>query len=133
LVRFYDYIGFGAINQEMFRHLVLVRFAFSLSKLLYNENATLSLQQASELTHNMYQIIYNLPDSKQTKSKFLNMDEKQQKLYKIINKNFQGVPTLKTGKNPLNIVVPCHRVIGSSEQLVGYGGGLWRKGMVAET
>jgi hypothetical protein len=28
----------------------------------------------------------------------LNMDEKQQKLYKIINKIFQGVSTLKTGK-----------------------------------
>lgn len=31
------------------------------------------------------------------------------------------------GKNRLNIVVPCHRVIGSNGKLVGYGGGLWRK------
>ncbi len=31
------------------------------------------------------------------------------------------------GKNQLNIVVPCHRVIGSNGKLVGYGGGLWRK------
>jgi len=31
------------------------------------------------------------------------------------------------GKNKLNIVVPCHRVIGSNGKLVGYGGGLWRK------
>jgi len=59
-----------------------------LERILYNENATLSLQEASELTHNMYQITYTLPDSKQTKSKLLNMDEKQQELYKIINKNF---------------------------------------------
>ncbi len=28
------------------------------------------------------------------------------------------------GRNPLPIVVPCHRVIGSSGQLTGYGGGL---------
>lgn len=28
------------------------------------------------------------------------------------------------GRNPLSIVVPCHRVIGSTGQLVGYGGGL---------
>ena len=28
------------------------------------------------------------------------------------------------GKNPLSIIVPCHRVIGSSGKLVGYGGGL---------
>jgi methylated-DNA-[protein]-cysteine S-methyltransferase len=31
------------------------------------------------------------------------------------------------GRNPLAIVVPCHRVIGSNGDLVGYGGGLWRK------
>jgi len=31
------------------------------------------------------------------------------------------------GKNKLNIVVPCHRVIGSNGKLTGYGGGLWRK------
>ena len=31
------------------------------------------------------------------------------------------------GKNKLAIVVPCHRVIGSSGELIGYAGGLWRK------
>ena len=31
------------------------------------------------------------------------------------------------GKNHVCIVVPCHRVIGSNSDLVGYGGGLWRK------
>lgn len=31
------------------------------------------------------------------------------------------------GRNPLSIVVPCHRVIGSDGRLVGYGGGLERK------
>jgi O-6-methylguanine DNA methyltransferase len=31
------------------------------------------------------------------------------------------------GRNPLAIVVPCHRVIGSDGALTGYGGGLWRK------
>jgi methylated-DNA-[protein]-cysteine S-methyltransferase len=31
---------------------------------------------------------------------------------------------LANGRNPLPIVVPCHRVIGASGQLVGYGGGL---------
>lgn len=31
------------------------------------------------------------------------------------------------GKNKLAIVVPCHRVIGSNQQLTGYAGGLWRK------
>ena len=31
------------------------------------------------------------------------------------------------GKNPLWIVVPCHRVIGTDGSLTGYAGGLWRK------
>ena len=31
------------------------------------------------------------------------------------------------GKNPLWIVVPCHRVIGNDGSLTGYAGGLWRK------
>lgn len=31
------------------------------------------------------------------------------------------------GRNPFAIVVPCHRVVGSNDDLVGYAGGLWRK------
>lgn len=31
------------------------------------------------------------------------------------------------GKNRIAIIVPCHRVIGSHNDLVGYAGGLWRK------
>jgi methylated-DNA-[protein]-cysteine S-methyltransferase len=34
---------------------------------------------------------------------------------------------LANGKNPIGIIVPCHRVIGSSGSLTGYGGGLPRK------
>lgn len=30
-------------------------------------------------------------------------------------------------RNPVSIVVPCHRVVGSDGGLTGYGGGLWRK------
>ena len=30
-------------------------------------------------------------------------------------------------RNPLPIIIPCHRVIGQKGQLVGYAGGLWRK------
>lgn len=30
-------------------------------------------------------------------------------------------------RNPLSIIVPCHRIIGSNGKLTGYAGGLWRK------
>lgn len=36
------------------------------------------------------------------------------------------------GKNPFAIVVPCHRVIGSNGDLIGYAGGLWRKQWLLE-
>lgn len=34
---------------------------------------------------------------------------------------------LANGCNPVGVIVPCHRVIGASGSLTGYGGGLWRK------
>ncbi|MGO9149220.1 MAG: methylated-DNA--[protein]-cysteine S-methyltransferase [Acidimicrobiales bacterium] len=34
---------------------------------------------------------------------------------------------MANNKNPLAIILPCHRVIGSDGSLVGYGGGLWMK------
>src|SRR5215217_5978623 len=36
------------------------------------------------------------------------------------------------GKNHICIIVPCHRVIGSNQSLVGYSGGLWRKRWLLE-
>ena len=36
------------------------------------------------------------------------------------------------GKNPLWIVIPCHRVIGTHGSLTGYAGGLWRKKWLLE-
>ena len=31
------------------------------------------------------------------------------------------------GRNPVSIIVPCHRILGADGQLTGYAGGLWRK------
>lgn len=36
------------------------------------------------------------------------------------------------GANPIAIVIPCHRVVGASGELTGYGGGLWRKQWLLE-
>ena len=30
-------------------------------------------------------------------------------------------------KNPIPLIIPCHRVIGSDGKLIGFGGGIWRK------
>lgn len=36
------------------------------------------------------------------------------------------------GRNPIAIVIPCHRVIGAGNKLTGYAGGIWRKKMLLE-
>ncbi len=36
------------------------------------------------------------------------------------------------GKNPIAIIIPCHRVIGADGKLTGYAGGLWRKQWLLE-
>jgi methylated-DNA-[protein]-cysteine S-methyltransferase len=39
---------------------------------------------------------------------------------------------LANGRNPVSIIVPCHRVIGADGSLTGYGGGLARKAWLLE-
>jgi methylated-DNA-[protein]-cysteine S-methyltransferase len=36
------------------------------------------------------------------------------------------------GRNPIAIIVPCHRIIGSDGSLTGYGSGIWRKEWLLE-
>lgn len=46
---------------------------------------------------------------------------------RIGNPNASRAVGLANGKNPISIIVPCHRVIGANGSLTGYGGGLERK------
>ena len=39
---------------------------------------------------------------------------------------------LANGKNPIGVIIPCHRVIGGDGSLTGYAGGLWRKKWLLE-
>jgi methylated-DNA-[protein]-cysteine S-methyltransferase len=61
----------------------------------------------------------------------------QTRSYGDIAKSFQQ-PNLSraigmaNGKNPICIVIPCHRVIGENGKLTGYAGGLWRKQWLLE-
>ena len=36
------------------------------------------------------------------------------------------------GKNPISIIIPCHRIVGSDGSLTGYAGGIWRKKWLLE-
>jgi methylated-DNA-[protein]-cysteine S-methyltransferase len=46
---------------------------------------------------------------------------------RIGNANASRAVGLANGRNPIGIIVPCHRVVGASGALTGYGGGLERK------
>ncbi len=46
---------------------------------------------------------------------------------RVGNPNASRAVGLANGRNPISIIVPCHRVIGSTGRLVGYGNGLDRK------
>ncbi|MGM0392294.1 MAG: methylated-DNA--[protein]-cysteine S-methyltransferase [Bacteroidota bacterium] len=57
--------------------------------------------------------------------------------YMDVSKKLGAVKAIRAvaaanGKNPLWIVIPCHRVIGSDGSLTGYAGGLWRKKWLLE-
>jgi transposase len=73
-------------------HICIAFTAYSiykeLERILYKEKSNLSIKKAAELTHNMYQITYTLPESKHTKTRLLKMDEQQAELFQIIEKNF---------------------------------------------
>jgi transposase len=59
-----------------------------LERALKEEKYRLSVEKASELTHNMYQMEITLPESRHTKNIILKMDHDQVELVRIVNKKF---------------------------------------------
>jgi methylated-DNA-[protein]-cysteine S-methyltransferase len=43
---------------------------------------------------------------------------------RVRNKNYARAVGMANNKNPIPIIIPCHRVIGKNGDLVGYGGGI---------
>lgn len=51
---------------------------------------------------------------------------------KIGNKNKARAVGTANGLNPISIIIPCHRVIGSNGRLTGFGGGLQKKAFLLQ-
>jgi methylated-DNA-[protein]-cysteine S-methyltransferase len=51
---------------------------------------------------------------------------------RIGNEKASRAVGLANGRNPISIIVPCHRVIGANGSLTGYGGGIERKRWLLE-
>jgi methylated-DNA-[protein]-cysteine S-methyltransferase len=65
-------------------------------------------------------------------TELLNIPFNKTKTYLEQSKSLGDVKAIRAvasanGKNPIWIVIPCHRVIGSDGSLTGYAGGIWRK------
>ena len=61
----------------------------------------------------------------------------EKRTYKQQAQKINNLPAIRAvasanGKNPISIIIPCHRVIGSDGSLTGYGGGLERKQWLLE-
>lgn len=80
------------LHQRIEAHICIAFTAYvvlkELERVLYVCNSTLSLKRAAELTHNMYQVDYVLPDAKRKVSHLLKMDKQQQELYDLVKENF---------------------------------------------
>ncbi|WP_087564876.1 methylated-DNA--[protein]-cysteine S-methyltransferase [Polaribacter sp. SA4-10] len=67
----------------------------------------------------------------------LNIPFNKTKTYLEQSKALDNVKAIRAvaaanGKNPIWIIIPCHRVIGSDGSLTGYAGGIWRKKWLLE-
>ena len=75
--------------------------------------------KGTDFQHNIWKLLQTIPYGKSLS-------------YLELSKKFGDVKAIRAvananGKNPLWIIVPCHRVIGSDGSLTGYAGGLHRK------
>ncbi len=59
-----------------------------LERILHLNKSVISVKRAAELTHTIYQISYTLPESKQTKTVNLKMDEEQVELWRLVTDDF---------------------------------------------
>jgi methylated-DNA-[protein]-cysteine S-methyltransferase len=77
------------------------------------------------------------PFQQQVWETLLQIEFGKQSSYLLQSKKLGNVKAIRAmasanGKNPIAIIIPCHRVIGSNQTLVGYAGGLWRKKWLLE-
>jgi methylated-DNA-[protein]-cysteine S-methyltransferase len=81
-------------------------------------------QAGTTLQQKVWELLYKIPFGKTISYQQLSKQYGDPKAIRAI--------ASANGRNNLPIIVPCHRVIGSNQTLVGYSGGLWRKRWLLE-
>ncbi len=104
------------------------------------EDAVYQLQEYFEGKRQAFDLVLNpegTPFQKQVWEKLLEVPFGKTISYLELSKQLGNVKAIRAvaaanGKNPLWIVIPCHRIIGSNGDLTGYAGGLHRKKWLLE-
>lgn len=107
-------------NAEIQQH--LERAAQQLSEYFQGQRQTFQLALApkgTEFQQHVWQVLQQIPYGETWSY--------GEQASKLGNANASRAVGAANGKNPLAIVVPCHRVIAANQQLTGYAGGLSRK------
>ncbi|MFS4466378.1 methylated-DNA--[protein]-cysteine S-methyltransferase [Maribacter sp. 2210JD10-5] len=99
------------------------------------EDAVYQLQEYFEGKRENFDLLLNAsgtPFQKNVWEELLKIPYGKTLSYMELSKKLGDVKAIRAvaaanGKNPLWIIVPCHRVIGSDGSLTGYAGGLYRK------
>lgn len=73
----------------------------------------------SNFENKVWELLQNIPFGKT-----INYSELAQQVGNI---TFTRAVGTANGRNPIPIIIPCHRVIGKDGSLTGFSGGLWRK------
>ncbi len=116
-VFFVDKVGINTENQH-FVKACCTQLAHYFKKNLSQFDLTLNLQGTS-FQKNVWTQLLQIPYGKT-----ISYSNLAAQLGDINNSRAVG---LANGKNPISIIVPCHRVIGANGNLTGYSGGLDRK------
>lgn len=77
------------------------------------------MAEGTEFQKNVWNKLRNIPYGKTASYKDIAREIGNEKAVRAVGST--------NGKNPISIIVPCHRVIGINGKLTGYAGGLWRK------
>lgn len=80
---------------------------------------SISFEKGTEFQHQVWNTLMKIPYGKTASYKEVALLIENEKAVRAVGN--------ANNKNPIPIIIPCHRVIGSNGKLVGYAGELWRK------
>lgn len=132
-------LEFGGVDQTLAKMRVWANKKFFKNEMMQNdEEISYVTSQLSEyfsgerLTFDLPLVLQGTPFQKKVWEALQQIPYGETRTYKDIAQSIGAPKAIRAvgnanNKNPLPVIIPCHRVIGSNGSLVGYGGGLDKK------